>query len=266
MFIFLDGRPVVLTFEQVEQMYYQAFIAEFGDISITQWRGSYEYQALYPAIQLMIENGAITETAMNTVLQSIATINEQIKRPAVLVSRVADRFAEIGYEATIRPADINTKGIVAICVDYVPEPTEDRIIADLIAFEMLPAGQFVEGSISLPYVLSNGQSIDVKWEIPTSAPILWRTTITRAVNSSYPVDDVDTIVTRFLENFKNIARLGMDITPASYYEITRDAPWASLILNEYSLDDGGAWSSAIIPSVYTDLYIAELPPANVVII
>lgn len=119
MFLFVDGQPVVLRFNQVEQRYYAAFVDQFpeAEVSMSQWRGSYEYQTLYPAMQQMVENGALTLDALNEVLGTIAAANESIRRPAVLSSRVAERFKELGYEATSRVADATNKGIVAICVD-----------------------------------------------------------------------------------------------------------------------------------------------------
>lgn len=124
MFLFVDGQPVVLRFNQVEQRYYAAFVDQFpeAEVSMSQWRGSYEYQTLYPAMQQMVENGALTLDALNEVLGTIAAANESIRRPAVLYSRVAERFKELGYEATSRVATLETRGIVAICVDQEREP------------------------------------------------------------------------------------------------------------------------------------------------
>lgn len=119
MFMFIDGRPVVLSFALVEGLYYKAFTEEFPDaqVSLTQWRGSYEYQAVYADIQMIVETGVITRDAMAYIGQSIVQANEAINRPACLYSRVPERFKELGYEATIRVATEATKGIVAICVD-----------------------------------------------------------------------------------------------------------------------------------------------------
>lgn len=118
MFMFVDGRPVVLSFALVEGLYYKAFMDKFPDaqVSLTQWRGSYEYQAIYPDIQMIVETGVITRDAMAYIGQSIVQANEAIQRPACLYSRVPERFAEAGYEASIRIATEATKGTVAICV------------------------------------------------------------------------------------------------------------------------------------------------------
>lgn len=266
MFMFIDGQPVILTFEQVEQLYYQAFIAEFGEISITQWRGSYEYKTLYPAIQLMVENGTITQEAIDAALNTIQELNEEIKRPAVLHSRVAERFAEEGYIATIRVADLANKGIVAICVDYTPDAEQNTEIANLIVNEMLPAGQHMEGAITQAVVISNGQSVLAQWESPTLNDIDFKITLTVDKNSPYPVDTVDEIVSKFLTNFNSMNQLGQDITPATYYQIERDAPWASSIVTEYDLNASGTYTTDIYYAAYTDKFIATLDPVNVIII
>lgn len=130
MFMFVDGRPVVLSFALVESLYYKAFMERFPDagVSITQWRGSYEYQAIYPDIQMIVETGVITRDAMAFIGQSIVQANETIKRPACLYSRVPERFKELGYDASIRIATEATKGTVAICVDQERVAAPDRVM------------------------------------------------------------------------------------------------------------------------------------------
>jgi hypothetical protein len=386
MYLFVDGQPVILTFDQVEQIYYQFFVREFGSISLTQWRGSYEYQALYPAMQASVENGILTDRAITAQLQALADANEQLKRPAVLVSRVPERFAEVGYVATIREATLATAGIVAICVDYernvihnersltvgnngtviygynsgsygaldknffdgleiqffhtnsdylsptriitaddLPFPNhltqveivfagysstpqiftwdiattayinavtgladwiagkdtlampfyftaddttdaaeQDEFIKDLIALEMLPAGQFMEGDIFGDYVLSNGQTITIQWSTPTIHNVDWNYTITRDRNSSFPVDDVDTIVAKFNANFLAQNPLGNDITPDTYLT-TADLPWAAKIAATYSID-GAPFTDAIYQATFDQKFISVLQPADVVIV
>ena len=267
MFLFIDGQPVILTFSQVEQLYYNAFILEFGEISITQWRGSYEYQCLYPAIQLMVENGTITQDAIDQQLQIISELNETIKRPAVLHSRVAGRFAEAGYIATVRVADLSNRGILAICVDYDPIETDQTTeIANLIVNEMLPAGQHMEGSISEAVVISNEQSVLAQFEQPTQNDIDFKISLTVDKNSQYPVDNVSDIVEKFLANFESMNALGQDVTPETYYQIERDAPWSSRIDTTYELNSSGLYVDDIYYSDYTDKFNATLENVNVLII
>lgn len=390
MFLFIDGRTVILSVEQNIDLYYRTYTEEFGAISRTRWEGSKEYEIAYASAQRDTANAVIIDQGLTKALNGIADINEQIKRPAVLHSRVAERFAEEGYIATIRQADDTTKGIVAICVDYerdvvhldrvltvgtdavvsfgyvtttygsiddlvfdgitintlsitsdyslpskllfssfaqapnhpttidsyyvghglvtytwvgtaavdgryeiadnaladfivanntlpvgfyfpaddVTAPdtiTQDQFIANLIANEMLPAGQHMIGGVSLPVALSNGQSINVQWAVPVQHTLDWKITLTIDKNSQYAVDDVDTIVARFLENFNALNALGNNITPGAYYQIQRDAPWAAAIDSTYSLD-GGGFTGVIYLANYDDKFNATLTPANVTIL
>lgn len=384
MFMFPDGRPYVLTFNQVEQRYYAAFVDEFpeADVSISQWRGGYEYQTLYPAIQMMVENGIMTLDALNEILGVIADTNQSIYRPAVLQSRVAERFAQAGYEATARIADATTRGIVAICVDQErtpfdydstlipasgdpsgntgemgwrtgtygansntsllhseitmitttatpdrinvrfgqaigPDPftmeiggipvsfttsdgginfigidsaaysliwngegdqihlfvagggtfeavnDDDAVIGNLIRDELLPAGQHIEGNVVYETALSNGQPLAIRWTVPIEDPRTFRTTITRARGSQYPMDSVDQIILKFNANFAALMGIGRDITPQRYLT-PHDLPWASSVFTEWF--DGSVWQSSDKPANYTSKFLATLPPANVVIV
>lgn len=263
MFTFVDGRPIVLPFKQVEQLFYQAFVDRFPEAatSKTQFLGSYEYQALYPAMQLMVENGELTLDALNEVLISIEQINQEIRRPAVLQSRVTERFAEFGYEATIRAADATTKGIVAICVDA--HGGDEDFIGTLIRDEMLPAGQHMEGDVIYSTALSNGQALDIKWTLPQDSTKDYRVTITRARGSKYPVDTNEVILEKFYANYNEIMGIGTDITPQVYLTV-RDLPWASSVLVEWT-NDGTTWDDGDFTALYNQRFLANLPPANVII-
>lgn len=386
MFLFVDGQPVVLRFNQVEQRYYAAFVDQFpeAEVSISQWRGSYEYQTLYPAMQQMVENGIMTLDALNEILGVIAATNQSIYRPAVLQSRVAERFAQAGYEATARVADATTRGIVAICVDQdriartmtigaatvdpddagytadhfgnltntsfrgglitdlstssdiantstflaisptpsdlgdiavnfggafshtsnfayssgpgywvdsdpelasliresvglevtitldgdagsLPANDDDDLIGNLIRDEMLPAGQHMEGDIVYPTALSNGQALDIRWRIPAKTTHEFRTTIQRSRGSQYPMHSVDEIIILFNANYADQMGIGRDITPATYLTPS-DLKWAAAVTTEWSADGGATWSEAIKPAQYFDQFLAELDPANVVIV
>lgn len=263
MFLFVDGQPVVLTFNQVEQRYYAAFVTEFpeAEVSLSQWRGGYEYQTLYPAMQQMVENGAMTLEALNEVLGTIAAINESIRRPAVLASRVTERFKEFGYEATVRAPDLSTKGIVAICVEQ--KGGDDAFIGELIRDEMLPVGQFMDGDVVFETAFSNGQPVDIKWTLPTPSPLMFKLTIDRKRGSPHPEDTVDQIITKFNANYAAQMGIGIDVTPATYMT-TVDLKWAASVLVQHSTD-GATWTDAVIAAAYNVRYDATLDPANVVI-
>lgn len=265
MFMFVDGRPIVLTFEAVEQLFFQAFLDEFPEaqVSFTQWRGSYEYQTTYPMIQLMVENGVITRDSLAYVLDSIARVNAAILRPAALHSRVPERFKELGFEATLRAPDASTRGIVAICVDALPEQYDQ--VATVIRDEMWPAGQHLEGTIEHPSAISNGQPVTIRWSPPQDAEANFKVTITRARGSSYPEDTVDQIIAKFLANYDEQMGIGTDITPATYLTPV-DLRWAAAVLVEYDELGGTDWATTPYAAAFDQRFTARLDPANVVIV
>jgi hypothetical protein len=118
--------------------------------------------------------------------------------------------------------------------------------------------------VMLPYVLTNGQTINIAWSTPTDELVQWKYTITRDRNSSFPVDDVDTVVSKFDANFLAQNPLGNDITPDTYLT-TVDLPWASKIVATYSLN-GGAYTDAIYEATFNQKFLSTLEPADVVIV
>jgi hypothetical protein len=270
MFLFIDGQIVILTVEQNIDLYYQTYVAEFGEISRTRWEGSKEYEIAYANAERDFQNAVIIEQGLQIVFDSISEINEEIKRPAVLYSRVPERFAEeidpvtdLPYIASIRIADISNKGIVAICVDYTPEPTQNTFIANLLVNECLPAGQCMEGDISEAVVISNGQSVLAQWKAPVLQTNDFKITITLDKNSPFPVDTADDVAAKFLANFNAQNQLGNDITPATYYQIALDAPYAADIATTYDIDTSGVYIGTVTASNYDDKYTATLDPINV---
>lgn len=260
----MDGQPVVLTFAQVESLYYQAFIGRFpeSNVSITQWRGSYEYQAIYPEIQMMVENGVIMSDSLNQVMGTIAAENQRIYRPAALHTRVPERFAQAGLEATIRQATIDTRGIVAICVDQGETP--DSTIGDLIRDEMLPAGQFMEGDIEYPTAISNGQPVTIRWTHPIELTATFRVTLTKSRNTPYPVDSPDQVVEIFNDSYARIMGLGLDVVPDKYLT-TLNLPWAAAIVTECDPTGGTTYSPNIVLADFNQRYAGVLMAENVII-
>lgn len=260
----MDGQPVVLTFAQVESLYYQAFIGRFpeANVSITQWRGSYEYQAIYPEIQMMVENGVIMSDSLNQVMGTIAAENQRIYRPAALHTRVPERFAQAGLEATIRQATIDTRGIVAICVDQGATP--DSVIGDLIRDEILPAGQFMEGDIEYPTAISNGQPVTIRWTHPIELTATFRVTLTKSRNTPYPVDSPDQVVEIFNDSYARIMGLGLDVVPDKYLT-TLNLPWAAAIVTECDPTGGTTYSPNIVLADFNQRYAGVLMAENVII-
>ena len=266
MILFEDGIITVKTVEQNLRDYFNDYVKEFGDISYTQWEGSQEYEVAYVDAQRDYQNAIIVANALNGVMNAIPELNKRIRRPAVLESRVPERFAEDGVKASIRQADETNEGIVAICVDYERSTELDQQIAALIVAEMLPAGQHMEGDISLPVVISNGQVLDPRWKLPKNNEVSWKLEITIDKSSPYPVDPVDVIQSKFLENVNSMSGLGRNLTPAAYFQISRDAPYAASIVVTYDMGATGTFTGDIFEAAYDDKFTHQLDAANVDIV
>lgn len=265
MFKFVGGRPAVLTFEQVEALYYASFIKRFPDsvVSISQWRGSYEYQCLYADIQMLIENGLIMADSLDVVMGTIKEENIAIYRPAALMTRVPERFEQAGMIATIRKADETNKGIVALCIDAQGKTNQE--IAELIRGEVLPAGQVMEGEVTYDTAISNGQSITIKWTTPIDLIASFKVTLTRSRNSPHPTDTPEVIIEKFMAEYNRRMGLGLDITPDLYLSPIM-VPWASSIVIECDPLGNAAFAPGVVPVSFNQRYAAELLPANVVIL
>lgn len=265
MFKFAGGRPTVLTFSQVEALYYASFIKRFPEsvVSITQWRGSAEYQCIYPDIQMLVENGLIMADSLDAVMGTIAAENMAIYRPAVLMTRVPERFEQSGMIATIRQADMSNKGIVALCIDALGHTNQE--IGELIRDEIHPAGQLMEGDISYDTALSNGQAFTARWTAPVDLIATFRVTLTRSRNSPYPTDPVEAIIEKFTAEYNRRMGLGMDITPDLYLSPVL-VPWASSIVIECDPAGGSAFAPGVVPVSFNQRYAPELLPENVVIL
>ena len=263
MFRFIDGKQTVATFEQVEQLFHDKFIGEFGNISITQWRASFEYQCLYPAMQMSVETGSITREALSLAMKAPEFTNAIIHRPAIVYSRVPERFNELGFDATIKKATASSSGVIEIAVDYIPTPEDNEKIKNIIAKEMLVVGSYMAGDITEVFTLSNGQLIDVQWTASIKTPIKFKVAFVIDKSSKHPTQTVDEITESFIANFHGDSLMGNPIRPQSYYQITTDAPWASSIITSYSLDDGATWLTDVMNTDFNKKYIPTLNKSEV---
>jgi hypothetical protein len=114
--------------------------------------------------------------------------------------------------------------------------------------------------------LSNGQQFEYRWTTGKPIPIKFKLTITISRNATSAVDDVQTIIENFTSNFNERYKMGWDIEPERYYEVLNDAPYASNIATEYSLDDGTTWLDAPIQSDFDSKYVQEIDAVDVILV
>lgn len=107
----------------------------------------------------------------------------------------------------------------------------------------LTAGLYYQGTETGTKTAINGQTFNYAYYLPTPIDILVRITVQPSLNSLSPVLNENQIRDIFNANFSNLYKLGLNFEPEKYLEISRDLPFASDILLEYSEDDESTWSS-----------------------
>lgn len=133
--------------------------------------------------------------------------------------------------------------------DYSALKTEINTLISQITV----AGAVTQGTEVSTIVLSNGQSFDFKYNLPDRKATKLRLTVTLSENNQVVIDSPDTVKERLLANINSRYRLGRNFEPQRYFTVV-DAPWASTVLLEYSLNDGVTWSSSVYDAQYYELF------------
>jgi hypothetical protein len=121
-------------------------------------------------------------------------------------------------------------------------------------------GVVTQGTEIETIVLSNGQSMDFKFNLPNRIPVGLRLTLTQSENNLFAIGDPLDVKELLLEKIAASYKLGKNFEPQRYFSVA-DAPWTGQVLLEWTDDivdgeiDGGAtWSSDIYESNYDDLF------------
>ena len=126
------------------------------------------------------------------------------------------------------------------------------------------AGCVTQGTQSTTIVLSNGQSFAFKFNLPNRLTVLLRLTTTLSVNNQVVIKSPADVKAALIANIEAKYALGKNFEPQKYFNVNDDAPWASDVLLEYSLDNGGSYSSSVYSANYDDLFTILL--ANVTLV
>lgn len=222
--------------------------------------GTNFYKYFYALIQVAQANEIKTSEIFLKLQDYFATTNEVIARPVVTAPGLVAKFLAEGYTASVKaPIDADA-GKIYICVNLDSGDADyatDKAACAAIIRDSVVAGVVSQGAVSTTLVLTNGQSFDFKFKLPTLKPALLRLTIVTSTNNQVVIDDPDTIKQRLLDNIDAKYSLGRNFEPQRYFS-TADAPWAASTLLEYSLNAGSSWSSAVYTAAYDDLFVYPL--------
>lgn len=242
--------------------YFETFKAEYGQPNLTAdaFSGSKEYELFYTAAQVDAQNQSYFSETFEKLKDYIRLKNEKIVRPTPINDRIIDFFTEkYGFSTSVRQPTLETRGILAICIDYTPDGSvlDAAIAADLLKFCVV-GGIWTDGAVSKITNSRNGQPWDMQWAIPTEKTATFKYTIIRSRNSAISELPIIDIRKLFLENFKQRNALGLDIEPQKYLTKS-DLPWASSIVGERMIAGvDESFTSSVYKAVYTDKFTADL--------
>lgn len=143
--------------------------------------------------------------------------------------------------------------------EYAAEKLEvATIIKDSVA-----AGIVSQGTEVTSIVLNNAQSFDFKFNLPTKINVLLRLTTTLSENNQAVILSPEEVKDILIDNIAARYSLGKNFEPQRYFSLV-DAPWASDVLLEYSIDNGVNYETEVYNSDYNVLFNVLL--ANITVI
>jgi hypothetical protein len=159
-------------------------------------------------------------------------------------------------------------GNVYICTDLIPVLTPDSppsyITPDGVAmtkqevasiiFNHSDIGLVYQGDEEQTIILPNEQEWLIKWCLPVVSKKTLRLTITLSRNTPHFVESIGQIKNRLISNLRTMYQVGLDFEPEKYFEIIRDAPYASNILLEHKGADesDASYSAEVVRNDYND--------------
>lgn len=224
------------------------------------FQGTNHYKYFYALAQELHKNEVKTSEIFLKLTQYFLIINARISRPVVTAPGIYEKMLGQGYLVSQKPMVEADAGKIHICVD-VDETADDYAETKVDICQKL-SGVIVGGVVSIgdqeeTIVLSNGQSFDYKYALPDRIPTILRLTITTSENNMVLIGDPSETKLKLLANIVSRYRLGLNFEPQKYFSLS-DAPWASEILLEWSVDDGDNWSSDVFDADFDELLTIEL--------
>jgi len=222
--------------------------------------GTNFYKYFYTLAQELQENEVKTSEIFLKLQQYFVITNERISRPVVTNPGLIEKLETEGYIASVKPMIEADAGTINICVDVDDGAAGyDDVRLDIctIISNSTVAGAVTQGTETETIVLTNGQSFDFKYHLPDRLETLLRLTITLSQNNQVVVGNPDTTKLTLMQNIEARYRLGKNFEPQRYFSIA-DAPWASDILLEWSINAGADYFATVYEAEFDELFEISL--------
>jgi hypothetical protein len=234
--------------------------------------GTNFYKYFYAAIQRLQENEVKTSEIFLNLQSYFRITNEKISRPVVTSPGLIEVLEANDFLASVKPMIDADAGKISICIDKAVDTgfwedsvdyLTDKLAAATIIKDSSVAGAVTQGTEVEAIVLSNGQSFDFKYNLPNRIPVHLRLTLTLSENNMVAIGDPDDVKLALLNNVLARYRLGKNFEPQRYFT-TSDAPWASIVLLEWSDDDEVNYYDIVFDADYDDLFAFDLARIHLV--
>lgn len=237
------------------------------------FQGTNFYKYYYALVQRVQENEVKTAEVFLKLQQFISLTNEKISRPVGTGPGLVDFFRDNGFVASLKPMIEADAGKIHICVDLFdflpdgvtpnPDYPADKLAVCLLIQRATAIGAVTIGDQVEALPLSNGQTFDYKFVLPDRIETLLRLTVTLSENNQVSIDTIDDQKLKLLNNISERYALGKNFEPQKYFSLV-DAPWASQVLLEYSIDDGDNWLTEVFDADYDELLDVSLANTTLV--
>lgn len=217
-------------------------------------------------------SNSLTAESLADQINAHATAGVLVKATAVgaVVTIRAIHGGEAGNSIALEYDDNDTNVGATVSVATLEggtEPEEDyeaiRLDICTIIKDSTVAGTVSQGTEEKAIVLSNGQSFDFKYNLPNRIPVLLRLTITVSENNQVVILTPEETKDILIANIAAEYRLGRNFEPQRYFSVD-DAPWASDVLLEWSINDGGSYFSTVYDAEYDDLFEFDIGDVELV--
>ncbi len=249
---------VPTTIEAMMQYCMEGINEQFGTTYTSEtFVASNWYKYFYALMQRLQANEVKTSEIFLKMQDYFATTNETLARPNTTSSGIVDYFATKGYLVSVKPMIDADAGKCSIAVDVDETlPNYASTLKPLICSyvkDCVVAGVVSQGTEEETITLANGQSFDFKYFLPDRIPVLLRLTITLSENNLFTVASPEAVRTILTDRIAAMYRLGLNFEPQRYFYIS-DAPWASMVLLEYSQDGGTTWDDAVFEAEFDEVF------------
>ncbi len=263
-----DTGYVPVTFAAMMNSIREAINLQFStDYTEGTFIGTNWYKYFYVLVQKVLENEVKTAEIFIKLQEYIQTTNLRIQRPSTSLPGIIDTFIANGYVSSVKKNAVEDAGTVSVCVqtdDAADDYAVKRLQICNLLKDFVAAGMVFEGTETETIVLSNGQSFDFSFYLPTEIPVLLKLTITTTINQELAIPDDEAIRAQLEANVAARYRLGWDFEPQRYFTQV-DAPWAATIKLEWSSDGGDNYFATVYSADFKDIYTFDLSNITVLV-